>query len=243
MLESYTDAERALAQSIASARGHRRAIAAGPTPSLESAYRVQRLLRDGRERRGYKIGMVSPAERAQFQMSEPVYAPVYASMLLSDRVSLSQFIQPRLEPELAVVLSADVPVSAPPGEAALAIDGAFLAVDILDTVWSGYRLEPTDAVADGVNGGAFLLGDQLLPLGPDGELALHVDGERLTGRPVTTLGDPVLRCGWLADSVGGLQAGEIVFLGSPAASVAARPGVLEVHGPRGAYLAATLQAA
>ena len=240
--DGLTESERLLAEEVASARRERRTIESGPPPSMESAYRVQRFLADGRAIAGRKIGMVSAAKRAQFGMSEPLHGPVHRSMFLADRVPLAEFIQPRLEPELAVVLGADIAAGATPGEMALAIVGTFLAVDILDTVWADYKLQPAHAVADGVNGGAFLIGDQLLPLGADGELALYVDGERLTGGPVGAIGDPVLRCGRLADAVGGLRAGEVVFLGSPAANVGARPGLLEAHGPGGTYLAANLEA-
>jgi 2-keto-4-pentenoate hydratase len=235
-----SSAERELASVIAGARASRTTIEASDEISLDAAYRVQQLLGGGRPIRGRKVGMVSPAKRAQFGMTEALHGPVYEEMFLDGTVGLDEFIQPRLEPELAVVLAEDVPADAAPGDVARAIEGTFLAVDILDTVWADYRVTPGHGAADGVNCGAFLLGDRLLPLEAGGALELMVDGDPLASGPVSALGDPIARCGWLSRSVGGLRAGEVVFLGSPAANVAARPGLLEVIGPDGAYLTAQL---
>jgi 2-keto-4-pentenoate hydratase len=232
---------RHLADTIAAARAARRPFPAPfPAPSFENAYAAQSLLSRDRARQGWKVGMVSPAKLAQFGMSEPVYGPVYAGMLHTGNISLGQFMQPRLEPELAVVLAADIRPGASPTEAARSVVGLFLAVDILDTVWADYRLEPAHAVADGVNGGGFLLGDWLLPLTTEGQLALYVGGTCVAEGSVAALGDPVARCAWLAEATGGLKAGEVIFLGSPAANVPAAPGVLEVHGPYGSVLLANL---
>jgi 2-oxo-3-hexenedioate decarboxylase len=240
-VDAGADASRRLADTIAAARAARQPIPAPyPAPSVESAYDAQSLLRRGRARRGWKVGMVSPAKLAQFGMSEPVYGPVYPGMLHSGNVSLGQFMQPRLEPELAVVLAADIRPGASAAQAARSVVGLFLAVDILDTVWADYRLDPAHAVADGVNGGGFLLGDQLIPLTTEGQLALYVGGRCVGEGSVAALGDPVARCAWLAEATGGLEAGEIIFLGSPAANVPAEPGVLEVHGPYGSVLLANL---
>jgi 2-oxo-3-hexenedioate decarboxylase len=37
--------------------------------------------------------------------SSPIYGRVYAEMLLASPIRLSQFIQPRIEPELVVLVS------------------------------------------------------------------------------------------------------------------------------------------
>ncbi len=113
-------------------------------------------------------------------------------------------------------------------------------LDVLDTIWDGYRCTPPEAVADNLNGGGFLVDDRLLPLTVSGRLSLSIDGEELTGGPVEDLGDPLERVAWLAGLTGGLEAGQFVFLGSPAANVPGRPGTLEVRGPDDALLAARL---
>lgn len=63
---------------------------------------------------------------------------------------------------------------------------------------------------------------------PGGLLRFWLDGQPLGEGPVEALGNPYERLVWLAGAVGGLQAGQVVFLGSPAAAVPARAGVVEV---------------
>src|SRR5437660_4665098 len=106
---------------------------------LEGAYRIQAALGEHRELKGYKFGLISPAKQAQMGISAPIYGRVYAEMLLESPVHLSRFIQPRIEPELAIVVRDDLPAQAPPGAARLAVGGAFLGVDFLDSIWQGYR--------------------------------------------------------------------------------------------------------
>src|SRR5207244_6103073 len=88
---------------------------------LEGAYQIQAALGEHRELKGYKFGLISPAKQAQMGISAPIYGRVYAEMLLESPVHVSQFIQPRIEPELAVVLRDDVPVQATQAAARLAI--------------------------------------------------------------------------------------------------------------------------
>jgi 2-keto-4-pentenoate hydratase len=208
---------------------------------LEGAYRIQSALGEHRELKGYKFGLISPAKQAQMGINAPIYGRVYAEMLLESPVHLSQLIQPRIEPELAVVLRADLPAQASAEAARLAVSGIFLGVDFLDSIWEGYRFNIAEVVADNASGGGFLLGKQ--PLGEPlmGRLSLYLNGELLTEGPVDALGDIGERLSWLSEQVGGLRTGQVIFLGSPAAALPARPGRLELHGPQESVLSATIE--
>jgi 2-keto-4-pentenoate hydratase len=208
---------------------------------LEGAYRIQAALGENRELKGYKFGLISPAKQAQMGISAPIYGRVYAEMLLESPVHTSQFIQPRIEPELAVVLRADLPEQVSPEAARLAIAGIFLGVDFLDSIWEGYHFSIAEVVADNASGGGFLLGKQRLSEPYAGQLGLFVNGELLTEGPMETLGDIGERLSWLSREVGGLRPGQVIFLGSPAAAVPARPGRLEVHGPQESVLSARVE--
>lgn len=237
-----SDDERALFDQVELARRERRTIVAPePEPTLASAYRVQQTRFAGCEVRGYKVGMVSPAKMAQFGLSSPVHGPLLDEMSRSGDVALTDFIQPRLEPELVIVTNIDLEAGATPGQVAHAVSGFFLGVDILDTVWTDYRCRPAHAVADGLNGGAFLVGDQLLPLDIEGQLSLRLNGELIADGALADLGEVTARIAWLTSEVGGLRAGSLVFLGSPVANVTATSGLLELHGPLGSMLFATLR--
>ncbi len=202
---------------------------------LAEAYAIQAALFPG-PLKGYKLGLISPAKQAQMGLSTPIWGRVHPGMLLEE-VRLSAFIQPRLEPELAVVLRHPLPAGASLGQAAQAVGGFFLAVDVLDSIWADYRFSAPEVVADNTSGGGFLLGLTPLEGLPAGELCLYLNGELLTQGPTEALGDPYARLAWLAGEVGGLKAGQVVFLGSPAPAQPARPGVLEVCSSTGGFSA------
>lgn len=232
----------ALQESVRQARTERRTVQKeGAAVDVESAYGVQAALGGERELKGYKLGLISPAKQEQMGLDAPIYGRVYPDMLLDNPVSLGQFIQPRFEPELAVVLDDDVHPDSQPGAAALAIGGAFLAVDFLDSVWEGYDFSITDVVADNASGGGFLLGERLLEEPLEGSLHLYLDGDLVAEGTLETLGNLGERLAWLAGEVGGLQAGQVIFLGSPAAALEARPGTLELRGPKNSVLIASLE--
>src|SRR5438105_6855260 len=127
---------------------------------LECAYSIQSALGEHRPLKGYKFGLISPAKQVQMGISAPIHGRIYTEMLLESPVHLSQFIQPRIEPELAVVLRDDVPAQASSETARLAVAGIFLGVDFLDSIWEGYRFNIAEVVADNASGGGFLLGKQ-----------------------------------------------------------------------------------
>jgi len=231
-------AEATLADEIGDARARRRTIPGrrGVLGDLDAAYRVQARRFAGATVVGRKLVHTGPLGLT--------HGPVVAEMLLEEpAVDLSSFLQPHLRVELATVLRADVAPDAQPGDVARAVPGVFLAVDVVDTVWIDYDSEVAEAVADGLGTGAFLLGEQLLGLEASGELRLRVDGAVVASGSVADVGDPVTRVAWLAGAVGGLGAGEVVFLGLPPAHVPATPGTLLLEGPCGATLSAQLRGA
>jgi len=240
-----SEAEKKLLDAIRAARRERRPrtpLAEDLGVDLAGAYRVQEASFAGQDVIGYKLGLVSPAKQRQMAVSSPIYGRITRSMLREGTLSLSEFVQPRIEPELAVVLRDSVPAGSSPGSVALAVGAVFLGIDLLDSVWEGYRFSAADVVADNASGGAFLLGERALPWPVDGELALYLDGELVAAGPVAALEPVVEHLAWLASAVGGLAAGQVVYLGSPAAAVPAKPGLLELRGPCGSLLLARLEA-
>ncbi len=211
--------------------------------SLAEAYGIQAARFGPAAPCGYKLGLVSPAKQEQMRIAHPIFGRVAAGMLLGERVDLGRFVQPRVEPELAVVLGAALAPGARRGAVARAVGAVFLAVDVLDSVWADYRFSLAQVVADNTSGGGFLLGERPLPFLPDGELRLLLDGETIARGPLSALGDVEAHLAWLAGQVGGLTAGAVVFLGSPAAAAPARAGLLELHGPHGSVLLARLEGA
>src|SRR5260370_4068173 len=180
-------AEKILVARVRQARTRRKTTAwqaATVGLDLEGAYRIQAASGENRELKGYKFGLISPAKQAQMGISAPIYGRVYSEMLLESPVHLSRFIQPKIEPELAVVLRDDLPTRVLPGAARLAVDGIYLWVDFLDSIWEGYRFSIAEVVADNASGGGFLLGKHQLREPIAGRLSLYLNGEFLTDAPV-----------------------------------------------------------
>ena len=86
-----------------------------PGLDLELAYAVQeagvRLLTAAGERPvGFKLGLTSRAKQAQMGVAEPLYGELTDAMLLDvgEPLDTGQLIQPRVEPEIAFLLGAEL---------------------------------------------------------------------------------------------------------------------------------------
>jgi 2-keto-4-pentenoate hydratase len=238
------DSENALLSHIREARENRETT----TPraeelgvGVESAYKIQAAMGQGRRVVGYKLGLIGAAKQAQMGVHSPIYGQVYEDMILESPVRLSSVLQPRFEPELAAVLGEDLPPDASPGAIHSAIGGIFLAIDFLSSVWENYKFSAADVIADNSSGGGFLLGERLLIEPLRGNLRLYHNGQLLTEGPVGAIGNIGERLVWLSEAVGGLAAGQVIFLGSPATAQEATPGTIELHGPYDSVLVAELQ--
>jgi 2-keto-4-pentenoate hydratase len=222
--------EQALLEVVATARiGHN--MTSGQQDrnvDLAGAYRIQAARASGQRIKGFKIGLISPAKQMQMGVDRPIFGRIFPKMMLEGHANLAQFIQPRVEPEIALILRDGISPDARDSSIHAAIGGYFLGVDILDSIWEGYKFSLPEVVADGTSGGAFLTGSRVLPGIPEGDLTLYLNGTLLSSGPTSALGDVPNRLRWLAAEVGNLEAGSVIFLGSPAAAMPAGPGTLEL---------------
>ena len=224
-------AARRLRDAVRTARQLRRpADGRSSTVSVDEAYLIQQDI-FGDDPAGWKLGLLSPAKQLQMGLTEPIYGRIPETAVLSSTVELGRFMQPKIEPELAAVLGADIPPGASDRAAAESIDRFVLAVDVLDSAWRGYRFSAVEVIADNASGGAAVCGaDPVTLTEPPGTLRLSVDGTVLGAGDLADLAPPGPRLAWLATCVGGLRAGQRVLLGSPTASVPAVAGELLVQG-------------
>jgi 2-keto-4-pentenoate hydratase len=204
---------------------------AHPRLSVRDAYAVQqrlaaRLLADGDRVVGYKLGLTSAPMQRMFGVDSPDFAPVLASHVYPDGAGLAaaSFIHPRVEAEIALVLSDDL---AGPDCTALdvarAASGAAPALEIVDSRIAGWRIKLADTIADLASSGAIVLGSQVTALdGFDLRLAGMVftrDGEVVaTGAGAAALGSPLQATAWLVRTLAGLgeslRAGQFVMTGA-----------------------------
>ncbi|WP_454197321.1 2-keto-4-pentenoate hydratase [Nocardia sp. Marseille-Q1738] len=212
-----------------------------PGMSVADAYGVQLAQLEawqaaGARVAGHKIGLTSLAIRQQLGVFEPDYGHLLDSMFFPEHTPIpaDQFLQPRIEPELAFVLRK--PLRGPgvtAAEALTAVDFVLPALEIIDSRIADWRITLADTIADNASSGAVVLGSKPTALSAvDLRLTgctLHHNGAlAATGAGGAVLGSPVNSLVWLANTLAGrgveLEAGQVVLSGALTAAAAAAPG-------------------
>jgi 2-keto-4-pentenoate hydratase len=199
---------------------------------LRTAYAVQAeglalRLAAGERLVGWKIGYTSAAMRAQMRVDAPNFGPLTDRMLLAGGEPVSTALtQPRVEPEILLILGDDLPGGSDRDQVAYAVGEARGALEVVDSVWRDYRFRLEDNTADGSSAAHAVIGP-LLPAGVDlaevGVTLIGPDGERSEATGAAAFGHPLDALGWLADALaaqgGRLRAGDIVLTGGLTAAV------------------------
>jgi 2-keto-4-pentenoate hydratase len=233
------------AKALYEARRSRAAIAPftddDPTLGIADGYAVQSrlvelILGDGDTIVGYKAGLTSKPMQRLLGVDQPDFGPVLGSTVYreGDAVSLRNFIQPKIEAEIVVVLGA--PLRGPgvtPDDARAAVSGAAPAMEIVDSRFVDWRIKLADTVADLASNGAVAIGSSPVPVeGFDLRLVgmvLTRNGELVdTGAGAAALGDPFAVVAWLANTLArdgiGLEPGHVVMTGALHAAVPMQAG-------------------
>ena len=207
-----------------------------PTLGMADGYAVQAelvelILAEGDEIIGYKAGLTSKPMQRMLGVGQPDFAPVLASTRYrdGDEVSLSRFIQPKLEAEIVFVLGERLQGPGVTAEdARRASAGIAASVEIVDSRFADWRIKLCDTVADLASNGALAVSERIVPLaGIDPRLigmVLTRDGELVdTGAGAAALGDPAEVVAWLANTLGergiALEPGHLVMTGALHAAV------------------------
>ncbi|WLP88762.1 2-keto-4-pentenoate hydratase [Gordonia sp. NB41Y] len=208
---------------------------------LSAAYeialaQVQDWEKNGDTVKGHKVGLASRAMQRQMGVDQPDFGHLTASMfhLENAPIPVGTFIQPRIEPEVAFVLSR--PLRGPGvtiAEAAAAVEFVLPALEIVDSRITDWKIGIFDTIADNASSGGVVLGSKPSSLADvDLRLAgcnLHVNGDLVaTGAGGAVLGSPLNALVWLANTVGPLgvtlEPGHVVLPGSMTRAVPIRPG-------------------
>ncbi len=233
------------AKALYDARRNRVAIApftdADPALGIGDGYAVQSelvklILADGDRIVGYKAGLTSRPMQALLGVDQPDFGPVLASTVYKDgdEVSLSRFIQPKIEAEIVLVLGAELRgPDATVDDARAAVQGASAAMEIVDSRFADWRIKLCDTVADLASNGAVVISETVLPLADvDPRLigmVLTRNGALVdTGAGAAALGNPLAVVAWLANTLAGdgiaLEPGHVVMTGALHAAVPMAPG-------------------
>lgn len=230
-----------LAQQLHTARATqtqlRQLSKAHPEANLASAYAIQDAwlqleLKQGRFVKGRKIGLTSKALQQTFKATEPTHACLMDDMFFLDGSELPthRFIAPRIESELAFVLSK--PLKGPNASLFDALDAiAYVTpaieiidsrMELIDTQTKGSRTA-IDQVADFAGCAGIVIGGR--PMRPDafdisrvGAIVFKNGSIEDTGVSAAVMNHPVNAVVWLAnklaESEDQLQAGDLILAGA-----------------------------
>jgi len=201
--------------------------------SVADAYAIQthwtniRLAR-GEKIVGRKIGLTSVAIQQQLGVNEPDYGNIWQSShyeTVNNRaeIAASDFLQPRLEAEIAFLIGRPLTgAHITPQEVLAATDAMGLVVEIVASRIADWRIKLVDTIADNASYGGFVLGQwdsrlrfaDLSTLGftvyKNGELAAE-------GVGAAAMGHSAFSVAWLANKLAdfgvSLQAGDVVLSG------------------------------
>ena len=208
---------------------------------LSTAYeialaQVESWVKAGDAVKGHKVGLASRAMQRQAGVDQPDFGHLTTSMfhLEHQPIPADTYIQPRIEPEVAFVLSK--PLTGPGvtvAEAAAAVDFVLASLEIVDSRIRDWKIGIFDTVADNASSGGVVLGSRPVRL-TDVDLRLSgcnlsVNGELVaTGAGGAVLGSPLNSLVWLANTVGPLgvtlEPGHVVLPGSVTRAVPIAPG-------------------
>jgi 2-oxo-3-hexenedioate decarboxylase len=237
--------EQSVAAELAAAEHERRDVerftATWTDLTVPAGYRIQaagieRRLAAGRRRVGVKLGLTSFAKQRQMGVDSPLVGILTDDMVLAAGADLvaGELIHPRVEPEFAFVMAADLSgADCDAGTARAAVGRVHGAIEVIDSRYRDFDFRLPDVVADNASSARFVID----PAGVDPDdvdlvnesVTLSLDGETVaqaTGAAV--LGDPYLALAYaavdLATRGDGIRAGEIVLSGALTDARAVVPG-------------------
>jgi len=211
-----------------------------PTLTPAQAYAIQSAWLDLKLARGAriigrKIGLTSRAMQELLGVDQPDYGFLLDSMMVTSGGTLSRtdFLLPRIEPEIAFWLAKDLKGPGITVDAVLAATrGVSPALEFVDSRIAKWQIKLPDTIADNASSARVIVSEQIVPL--DG-LDLAAEAVTLTrngvevgsGNGAAVLGHPAEAVAWLANKLAeydiAIMAGQLVLPGAmcAAATVAA----------------------
>jgi 2-keto-4-pentenoate hydratase len=201
--------------------------------TMEQSYSVQEQLTatrlaEGRTVVGYKLGYTSAVMRRQMGVDAPNFGPLLDDMVLHDGDCADHFLQPRVEPEIGVVLRSDL---AGDGlllhEVADAVAEVRACMEVVDSIWRDYRFSAEQNTSDGSSAAGVVVGPTLdveplqchrvpVELLEDGCVLATATSAAAGGHPLSGL---VWLSAQLALRGRGLRAGELIITGGLTSAV------------------------
>ncbi|WP_447791687.1 2-keto-4-pentenoate hydratase [Pseudomonas farris] len=206
--------------------------------SLEQAYQIQAAniahrVERGEKLVGVKMGFTSRAKMIQMGIDDVIWGRLTSDMRVEEgtTLKLSDYVHPRVEPEIAFLLKAPLAGDVSASEALAAVEAVAPALEIIDSRYKDFKFSLPDVIADNASSSGFVIGNWHAP---DTDLSnlgmvMSFDGKvQHVGSSAAILGNPVralVAAARLAAEAGiPLQAGSIVMAGAATAAEWLLPG-------------------
>ncbi|MFS0560604.1 2-keto-4-pentenoate hydratase [Terribacillus sp. 179-K 1B1 HS] len=184
--------------------------------TAEQAYEVQEAFasaregRAGKERKGHKISMTSPATQALFGATEPAYGTLFEDTIHTGdtELELASMMSPLLEPEIIFVLKEDLSIGAEEEEI---LEKSVLSagIEVPDSRFADWfpKFQLMDLICDNGVTGKVVVSDKgrddlTLAEVEQIKLTLMHDGKEVgTGFATEVMGNPVTSVAWLTQKL------------------------------------------
>lgn len=212
-----------------------------PDLTIEEAYLVQEKLiqeklAEGKKIVGPKMGITSEAKMKQMKVNDPIYGYIFDYMVFEegDSISMSDFIHPKVEPEIGFVLKEDLEG---PNVTILdvlrATEYVFPAIEIIDSRYKNFNFTLPDVIADNTSAAGAIFGTNIrspesVELDVVG-VTLFINGEiKALGAGAAVLGHPARSVARLANMLSKkdkkVKAGQPILTGGVTSAVELSPG-------------------
>jgi len=181
---------------------------------------------------GWKLGYTSLAMREQMGVAEPNFGPLTDAMILGSGDTVDPALtQPRVEPEIAIRFARPVDPGATLADVLAAADAALACLEVVNSIYTGYRFKIADNTADQSSAAQVVLGPPLPSLDGLDRVRVrleHVDGTSMEATGAAASGHPAAGVVWLAEQLGArgrrIEAGDVVITGGLTRALSLAPG-------------------
>lgn len=213
-----------------------------PELTIQEAYEIQegllnrKQLESGAKRVGVKLGLTSKAKQEMMGVNEAIYGYLLSDMLAFEwqTIQFSDFIHPKVEPEIAFLMAEDLQgVNITSADVLRATKYVAPALEVIDSRYKDFRFTLVDVVADNCSSSKFIVGSnwispEAIDMGNIG-MVMSQNGEVVqTGSSAAVLGNPANAIAWAVNELGargkGLKKGDIVLSGAMSEAIAFKSG-------------------
>lgn len=169
--------------------------------NLEEAYQIQKLSLEKRYERGekligYKLGFTSKAKMEQMGVHELIWGRLTNKMHIENGGTLSStnFIHPRVEPEIAFLIKKRIDKAIALEEATAYLEGVAGALEVIDSRYENFKFSLEDVIADNCSSAGYVIGKWYPADTPVNNLGIvmNINGkESQKGNSNAILGNPL----------------------------------------------------